>query len=527
MYQVFVVEDELLIRQSVRRIVENMSGPYVCCGEASDGEMALSMMQDLMPDILLTDIRMPFLDGFELIRHVRSMMPWIRIIIISGFGDFESAQRAISLGANKYMLKPLRAPDLVAAIEEQARQIEREKSNSRMPEGYGDDELQGALRQHFMQQLLNGSPDTGALLERARRLKLEIVCPLYRVVLFSFEDLHEGQAELQHELASSLRELQLELYHQNEPDQLTLVICGNTEEQLNEETYRIISILRHRLKESARVITTVVSGSVNRVSRVSDACRKVREVLRGAGLLAAGQVIDAEDTSAVTADVLAVSGVFGDSFRKRLRECSRDDVDALLREQLDGPDASRFDSMLTRYYALADILRMLVGLQQRTAPDQDTAGMLEAYGKKYDLFAAAATRSAFEKTAGEILREIVSHREAETLPVRVPPVIARADAYVAAHFCDPGISLISVASEVGMSSAHFSTVFSQTHGTTFISYLTALRIDRARKLLRETDMKLAAIAMEIGYNEPNYFSYVFRKSEGITPKEYRQQHRNE
>ena len=69
MYQIFLVEDELLIRQSIRNVIENMSGPYALCGEASDGEMALSMMQDLMPDIVLTDIRMPFLDGFARRSH--------------------------------------------------------------------------------------------------------------------------------------------------------------------------------------------------------------------------------------------------------------------------------------------------------------------------------------------------------------------------------------------------------------------------------------------------------------------------
>ena len=93
MYQVFVVEDELLIRQSIRNVIENMPGPFAFCGEASDGEMALSMMQDLMPDIVLTDIRMPFLDGFELIRHAKAMMPWLKIIIISGFGDLSPPRR--------------------------------------------------------------------------------------------------------------------------------------------------------------------------------------------------------------------------------------------------------------------------------------------------------------------------------------------------------------------------------------------------------------------------------------------------
>ena len=92
------------------------------------------------------------------------------------------------------------------------------------------------------------------------------------------------------------------------------------------------------------------------------------------------------------------------------------------------------------------------------------------------------------------------------------------------NYCDPNISLISAARHVGMSAAHFSTVFSQATGRSFITYLTVLRIERAKELLRTTGMRLSDIAMEIGYNEPNYFSHVFRKTVGVTPKEYRRDH---
>ena len=103
-------------------------------------------------------------------------------------------------------------------------------------------------------------------------------------------------------------------------------------------------------------------------------------------------------------------------------------------------------------------------------------------------------------------------------------MIRRAQRYAQEHFQDPDISLLSTAQHIGMSAAYFSTVFSQTAGQSFISFLTGLRMDRARQLLTETDMRLTDIAMEIGYNEPNYFSHVFRKTVGMTPKEYRQQH---
>ena len=144
MYQIFIVEDELLIRQSIRNAIENMSGPYALCGEASDGEMALAMMQDLMPDILLTDIRMPFLDGFGLIKNCKVMMPWLKVVIISGFGDFESAQKAISLGVDQYLLKPFRQADIGRVIEEMAARIEKDKAarGAALPVGLDEDEAE-------------------------------------------------------------------------------------------------------------------------------------------------------------------------------------------------------------------------------------------------------------------------------------------------------------------------------------------------------------------------------------------------
>ena len=117
--------------------------------------------------------------------------------------------------------------------------------------------------------------------------------------------------------------------------------------------------------------------------------------------------------------------------------------------------------------------------------------------------------------------EALSARKDTAGEMKYSHVISRAEKYVAENYCDPNISLISTARHVGMSAAHFSTVFSQAMGRSFINYLTAMRLERAKQLLTSTNMKLSDIALEIGYNEPNYFSHVFRKAEGMTPKEYR------
>lgn len=521
MYQIFVVEDELLIRQSIRNMIENLPGPYAFCGEASDGEMALSMMQDLMPDILLTDIKMPFLDGFGLVRHLKAMMPWIKIIIISGFDDFEYAQKAISLGVDLYLLKPLRSAELAKAIDQLARQIEEEKKESRLPSGYDQDELRSALHQHFMHQLLNGSANTGSLLEQARTLALDVIHPYYQPVLFSFDSLRAapGQGALQAAVMRVLVDLRLPLYYFNEYDQLTLLLTGTEAGALNEDAYRIINILRHTLKEQCPVTTTVVGAAVQRMSAIADAYKTAKYTLRHANSLASGQVISVGDTSRLTADFLSFSSPFGGDFPHKLMAATQEEVPELLDECLRDDATHPLGSALMRYYALTDLLKITGSFISQARPDVDPKDVLAQLSREYDLFAAAESLESFRELAAELLRRAVSLRQAQQAAAN--PVIQRALSYVAQHFCDPNLSLLSVAKHVGMSSAYFSTVFSQTTGKPFISYLTGLRIEKAKQLLRDTDQKLSAIAMEIGYNEPNYFSHVFRKSEGITPKEYR------
>ncbi len=288
MYQIFVVEDELLIRQSIRSVIEKMSGPFSFCGEAFDGEMALSMMQELMPDIVITDIRMPFLDGFELIRHAKAMMPWLKIIILSGYGDFESAQKAISLGVDQYLLKPVRPADLEKVIESVAQQLEHDRSRENL--GFDADEVQQALRAQFMQQLLYGGLHTSTLLDRARALKLDIMLPQHQLVLFSFDSEELDFPRVQGMARAVLEQKGLPLYTFNGANQLT-VLCSGQLGDLSEQVYQFINILRHELRELCPTITAVVSNVVTRLSMVCQAYRAAANLLKRVYGASVGHVV--------------------------------------------------------------------------------------------------------------------------------------------------------------------------------------------------------------------------------------------
>ena len=134
-YRVFLVEDEIITREGIRDNVDWGRAGFEFCGEASDGEMALPLIEETKPDVLITDIKMPFMDGLQLSKIIREYMPWVKVVILSGHNEFEYAQSAVKLGVTEYLLKPVSAQDLhktlvgLAATLDQEKQ-EREKLKS-------------------------------------------------------------------------------------------------------------------------------------------------------------------------------------------------------------------------------------------------------------------------------------------------------------------------------------------------------------------------------------------------------------
>ena len=126
--KVFLVDDEIVVREGIRESFPWDETPYVLVGEAPDGEMALPMIRDTNPDIVITDIRMPFMDGIELCRIMHAQMPWIGIIVLSGYDEFEYARQCIQSGVREYMLKPVNAGALKEVLDKVSAQLKAERN---------------------------------------------------------------------------------------------------------------------------------------------------------------------------------------------------------------------------------------------------------------------------------------------------------------------------------------------------------------------------------------------------------------
>jgi two-component system response regulator YesN len=169
-FKVFFVEDEIVTREGIRDHVDWNAAGYEFCGEAPDGEMALPLLQTLRPHVLITDIKMPFMDGMQLCRIVREHMPWMKIIILSGHDEFEYAQQAIQLGVTEYLLKPVTVQDMQNVLQKIALQLEQESKEKEKLQKLQDqiEENRAILRERLLLKLVVGAITPSEAIEKGQ-----------------------------------------------------------------------------------------------------------------------------------------------------------------------------------------------------------------------------------------------------------------------------------------------------------------------------------------------------------------------
>ena len=524
-YRVFLVDDEIAIREGIRNSKLWDDARFVLAGEAPDGEIALSMIGDIRPDILLTDVRMPFMDGMQLAAEVSRQMPWTQIVILSGYDDFNYARQAMSLGVQEYLLKPVSARDLLEALERAAARLERERRDARRAESLSR-RLAGSSR--FMKEKLlyailmepMEEQEEARSREEMRRLGLDLAAPCYIAedIAWEGEDLSPGQDALY-----ALAERSGGQVHACSGRHGTLaLVLGADERRAEERAYAFARSALEELRQmgASRALASV-GDAVERLGLAADSmhtARHVRHLSAAAGyggFAAVGSRELAESDGTVQqTDVRPLY--------ERLQYAAAEEAAPILEEyaaSLGGAEIhSRMVDGYLRVEALMTASRILHEAGGRTADVPEAARLVRRLSD--------AERPPDMDAAAELLRCALQFRDARR-PGRGGAMLSRARAYLAQHFSDPNLMLRDVAEYVGMSDSRFSAVFGQQMGMTFTEYLTALRMNKAKEMLNATAMRSSEIARGVGYNDPHYFSYLFRKHTGVTPSEFRKQEQEE
>lgn len=513
MMRVFIADDEEIIRDGIRNCIEKEQGRFLFAGEAPDGEMALPMLMEMKPDVLITDIRMPFMDGLELAKVVRRTMPWLRIVFLSGHDEFEYAQKAVSLHADAYLLKPISSAQLLETLGQVAEQIEQEQQQLRSTGANSRSEREeDVLREHFLNDLLSGSVPTAEAAVQGERWGLLLTAKQYLVCIVRLPEnaVQEQVRALTERLCGEESEV-CAFFRGSR--RLVLLLRGETEEAVRETAYEFCQNLRHELCQVLGWNALCAIGApVSRVSALPESYRTAKDTLLQASACADNGVFGSTDFAGVQHEFDFSAG---GSLADKLRHAAPEDVPRIVEGYFGDSAAQDMQSVLYRYYLL---MNLLVTASQLA--DEVQAGSIPPPEDPQAVLGQAATLEGTKACAAEVLGRMtrLCYRHQN---VRYSAEISRAKEFIRENYADSGISLHMVAAEVGFSPNHFSTVFSQETGQTFVEYLTAVRIEAAKHLLTEGNSRMSDIAFDVGYQDSHYFSYLFKKHVGVSPREYR------
>lgn len=524
MHTVFLVEDEPLIRENIRNAIAKSTEPYSCIGEAGDGELALSIIRDLKPDILITDIKMPFMDGLTLARHAKAISPWLRIIIVSGHDEFELAREAICVGVDNYLLKPVASKDLFEALHKASEQIKEHKrhSVSFLKEATDEETMKSARVITLLEHLCGGEITADEALRRADELGIDILSDRYVVMISLIEG--KGGYPNRQTIASKVKFMVAEdpdvLCFLSGVDNVVLIVKGAADIDITEKAYHTAQTLKHELEDDGATLLTVsISSVINRISGIRDAFHEASILLRTFGQTNGGRIFCAGDIGRIESPVTSGS-FFNVNIENRLKFAIAEDVPEIVEELAKKLDIDEMQSVLYRYYILMDLTSAAMRILRNFNPDTDPDEIARHFADFRQVFHSAISAQEFAELATRICLKTIELRNRGNSSHHVK-VVRRACEYIQENYNSPDISLNTVAAHVALSPAHFSTIFSQEMSITFIEYLTNVRIEKVKEMLAFTDEKIINIAFNAGYNEPNYLSYLFKKREGLTLKEYR------
>src|SRR5690349_19299374 len=184
-YKVFLVEDEIVTREGIRDTVDWEAAGYQFCGEAPDGEIALPLIYERRPETVITDIKMPFMDGLQLCRILRETLPATKLIILSGHDEFKYAQEAIQVGVTEYLLKPIVPLELLAALRRVAHQIDEERETSAHMQALQAEMVtqRSMLRERCLLDLVTGTSSSADFIEHAQSLGIDLLASWYQVLI--------------------------------------------------------------------------------------------------------------------------------------------------------------------------------------------------------------------------------------------------------------------------------------------------------------------------------------------------------
>lgn len=502
LYSIILVDDEEEVRKSIIKQIDWESAGFKVVGDAENGEDALEKIEVLEPDVVLTDIRMPYMDGLTLAEKIRQRYPSMKVVIFSGYDDFEYAQKAIKLNVTEYILKPVNVEELTSILKRIKsnldEEIEEKRNVSRLRENYR--KSLPIIREQFFNDMVHRRLSDDLIELKLREYDIPITGARKWVIaavdVEKSDDrskktlsLHEEEELIPISVMQIVRE-KLKSYcrfslFQSTAEAEMVVIAALDDDNT---TTGLIDVLGDICKEAKRIlevpVTIGIGHSVTGLSKIAGSYQSAVEALGYKAVVGSGITIYINDMEPVGSGKLESAKVH-------------------YRQQ-----------QVYVFGVLNTIIQMIqqydLNLEEILGGELEYLSVIDKLQKREEF------GEWLLKTAHKMNQAINQERDITTRQV-----IQQAKQYIMDNYQNPDLSVEMICRHLHMSPAYFSTMFKKETGQAYIAYLTEIRLNKAVELLNKTDDKTYVIASKVGYQEQNYFSYVFKKKFGVSPTKFR------
>ena len=534
---VLIVDDEVVIREGIIKSIDWSSYEVNIVGEASNGVEALGIFEKLRPDIVITDIRMPVMDGLELSRNLIELMPSVKLVILTGYGEFEYAKKAIELKVSNFILKPVGAEELIKIVLKLRDDINIEKTKA--SEGKSLElllqENLPVIRGRFINRLTDGSCSAisrDEIFKKAKTLSMDLSGPLYQVFILAIDDyffcvdnLAPEKRELIFDSVLNIADEALALYAKgflcrNEIGLFVGIV--NT----GHHAFNIVGMCKHLqaliLKHLKISISIGIGNEKNDISRAFESFDEAFTALRNRIYKGKNVVIHIKD---VSGDNGMTSSGFLQSYNNEEKELllclkliDQNKVNDLLNRLFE-----RFVSMKADYNNIKNVCLklLLAAFREMDEMGINIEGRLNI---QFDLFNEIEKCEIIDNVKIWIINVtgkmigIIENEKNETYK----SIVKIAIDYIMKHYNEP-LSLTTIAEKVHVTPNYFSRVFKKETSENFIEWLNTYRIEKAKEFLTDISMKTYEVAEKVGFNDYKQFSYNFRKYVGCSLTEYKNQ----
>lgn len=536
MIRLFVVEDEIIMRNGLKSVAWEKEDIELV-GDASDGELAYPMILETKPDIIITDIKMPFMDGLELSERVKKELPDIQIIILSGFDEFSYAQKAVSLGVTEYLLKPVTPEKLLESVnkvKEKLLENRKQEDDFDFPDAIPQEKNE-IQKQRFFRHLVMNTKSSSELIDMADMVEINLRARAFCVILInvaveglSGSDYSQTRNAIKEQFVSYLADQNGWTLIDRGENGYALLVARNHEDSIKKTMEEVLGVIKNELDNIQSVQFFIAVGNiVNRVSEIKFSYEQATKAASYRFLIGPNQVIYASDLptggsepadTAMDFNSAVTDKDYRDVLDKFMRTGTREELNPLVEEMFMAIGEQNIRSRIFMTYMLMDMY--LAMLKFAKEMEIDTEEIDEKCGNIHDFLKTDFTSEASQNYLISYLEQIIINRDTKK-EKKFNSALHDAALYIDNNFDKEDLSLTEVASIANISPSHFSAIFSQEFGVTFMEYLINKRMDKAKELLMTTEYRSSEIAYMVGYKDPHYFSHTFKKNLGMTPKEYR------